>query len=217
MTGRSRESVACFGIVQTVDCKFELLDGALAAAALASMGAMCEGVFAQTDAHYRAVDAYLLRRETVRRAPGLEIGRAARADETPGPPTVEWLYYSRPRRAAPRVNVGTSLREEAARARFGTRPRALWVIVQKERATWRLPSGHRVHLDEVVTLGRFVELEARVPPRGGVRARVKAVENLRGALRPALGECLSAGYADLLALEQETGLLGRSEAVVSLT
>lgn len=204
--------------MQTVDFKTECLDGALATGLLERAGAAHIATVSQTDTYFRIPDANLLRRQSVavgseRRLEASDTLAAGSDVSGPGAPchSADWLFFTRPHRCSPRVCVAILYSERAALARFGAAPMPMWVIVQKERSAWAL-GDVRIHLDEVAGLGRFIEFEARVGPRKTVARCVKEIARARLALRAAMGEPLSCGYAELMAFEQENGLQGMTLA-----
>jgi adenylate cyclase class IV len=56
----------------------------------------------------------------------------------------------------------------------------------------------RIHIDEVTDLGAFLEFEALVSRRFGVKACHEAVARLRESFAPLMGEPISVSYSDLL-------------------
>lgn len=197
--------------MQTVDFKAECADPCLAALLCERAGAVHIATISQTDTYFRIPDAHLLRRQSAALSPHrleasdtLAAGADLPASASGG---ADWLYFTRPRRCSPRVCVAILYSERAALARFGVAPMPMWVIVQKERSAWAM-GDVRIHLDEVAGLGKFVEFEARVGPRRSVARCVMEIARARAALRSAMGEPLSGGYAELMAFEQESGLHG---------
>jgi adenylate cyclase class 2 len=71
------------------------------------------------------------------------------------------------------------------------------VVVEKARRLllWR---GVRIHLDRVVNLGDFVEIEAAATSPGGPAAQEPMVAELRRELAIADERLVAVGYADLL-------------------
>ena len=181
--------------MQTLDFKAEVRDRGLAEEALRLAGAEHLVTLRQTDTHFRIPDATLLRRVTT----------SAACDDAS--PAVEWLFYTRPLRITPRIAVSCAYTETAAQERFGAARPPVWLIVDKERTVW-VCGDVRVHLDEVESLGRFAEIEMRVSPRRNVARCHRDIAQVRKLLSPALGEPLSCGYRDLVALEQELGQRG---------
>lgn len=72
------------------------------------------------------------------------------------------------------------------------------VVVEKKRQLflWR---GVRIHLDEVVGLGRFIELEAVAPPESDLEREHALVAELRSAFAITDDRLRPHGYAHLLA------------------
>lgn len=165
-----------------VEFKAELRDADLARAAVRAMGAIEGGVLVQTDTYFRVADGRLKKRETM-------------GEET------EWVFYDREDRSLPKLSRFTIYDEAAAHERFGSRPLPVWLTVKKRRELW-LMGAVRIHLDEVESLGSFLEIEALVSPKQNVGKCHELVAELRRKLGPALGEPLSGSYSDLLAAEE---------------
>ena len=73
-----------------------------------------------------------------------------------------------------------------------------WLCVEKTREIW-LDDNVRIHLDEVVNLGTFIEFEAMVTPACDVaKAKVK-IARLMEQFGPVLGEPVAVSYCDLMA------------------
>jgi adenylate cyclase class 2 len=168
--------------MQNIEFKSELRDIEAARAQCRSLGAERIGVLEQTDQYFRLTDGRLKRREA------------------PGEP-IEWIYYHRPQHVRPRMCNYSILTEEQAHRRWGTASLKTWIIVRKSRELWMLDNV-RIHLDEVAELGRFLEFEAIVSQEHDVKACHEAIDRLRDAFRPVLGEPIGVGYVDLLAQEQ---------------
>ncbi|GJQ29870.1 MAG: hypothetical protein HBSAPP03_17540 [Phycisphaerae bacterium] len=169
--------------MRNVEFKAELRDPDLARAILRALGATRILEFGQVDTYFRVPDGRLKRRET--------------DDEPP-----EWIFYARPNQSGPKVSDFTILDEPRALERYGTEPLPVWVVVRKRRELW-MRGSVRVHLDDVERLGRFLELESLVTrdmPEG--RAR-HALEEIRRALTPVLGEPIDRSYSDLVAAEED--------------
>ncbi len=171
--------------MQNVEYKCELRDPDLARAVCRRLGARLVASFRQTDTYFRTAEGRLKKRET------------------PGEPT-EWIFYHRPDRTRPKISNFTIYSEREARERYGERAMPVWLIIEKLRELWMWDSV-RVHFDEVYGLGRFLEIEALVTPRQHLGRCHRAVRRLVETLGPALGEPISCGYSDLIALEQDAG------------
>jgi adenylate cyclase class IV len=169
--------------MQNVEYKAELQDLALARTIAASIGALHADTLRQTDTYFRVPDAKLKKRETV------------------GHPT-EWVFYSRPGRTKAKLSTFTIYPEPLALERFGAHPLPVWAVVKKVRELWTY-QGVRIHLDTVEGLGDFLEFEALVCPERNLARCHELVEQLTAKFRPALGEPIACGYADLLAAESE--------------
>ena len=170
--------------MQSIEWKAEIRDPSIVRALVKRMGGVHASTVLHCDTYYRVIDGTLLKREIE--------GEAS-----------EFIHYLRPAGVRPRHTRFTLYSEEQAAERFGAKPIPVWVIVEKRREVWVL-DGVRVHLDEVEDLGRFVELEVLVTPDQSVSACEAKIARLRTALGPFVGEPVSKGYAELLALELET-------------
>ncbi len=167
--------------MQNVEYKAELRDPEVARGVCARMGATWVGRVIQRDVHFRTADGRLKRRETEGESP-------------------EWIFYHRADRVRPKLSHFTIYSEESARRRFGTLPMPPWVTVEKRREIWVYQNA-RIHLDEVVGLGAFFEVEALVSPRNHVGRCHELVNEIIALFRPTLGEPVSASYADLVEAE----------------
>ena len=167
--------------MQNVEYKCELRDPDLAAVVCRRLGASHVGTLVQTDTYFRVPDGRLKRRETV------------------GEP-VEWVFYDRDDSSRPRLSRFAIYSDTEAKARYGAAPLPVWIVVKKTRDLW-LKGAVRIHIDHVEGLGRFLELEAMVSRRHDAAACHRAIEELRHAFGPALGEPISSSYSDLAAAE----------------
>jgi adenylate cyclase class 2 len=172
--------------MQNVEIKIELRDPALARAIVSTLGAPRVARLRQVDTYYRLADGRLKKRETT--------------DERGHVYPPEYIFYHRLNQARARVSRFVIYTAEEARRLFGAQEPPVWVRVSKWRDVY-MHKGVRVHLDEVEDLGSFVEFEALVTPQNDLKAAHAAVEELRRALGPALGEPVSVSYSDLLAAE----------------
>ena len=89
---------------------------------------------------------------------------------------------------------------------FGAGPLPELIVVRKRRELFLLDNV-RIHLDTVESIGTFLEFEALVTPNHTVADCHAAIDRLRAAFMPALGEPIACSYADLL-----LGSLGALEA-----
>ncbi len=169
--------------MQNVEFKSELRDLPLARNVCRSMGASLIGELRQTDTYFRIPNGRLKKRETE------------------GEPT-EWVFYERPNRITAKVSNFTIYSEHRALERFGRVPLPVWVVVRKVRELWLIANA-RIHLDQVETLGRFLEFEALVSRDCDVEAARGCVGELRAAFGPCLGEAIDCSYSDLLARDSE--------------
>jgi adenylate cyclase class IV len=164
--------------MRNIEYKAELRGLALARGICATIGATRIGELRQTDTYYRVPDGRLKRRECS------------------GEP-VEYILYRRPDASGLKPSDFEILTEQEFHTRFGVRPLPVRVVVIKARELW-IRSNVRIHLDRVEGLGEFFELEAMVSVGQPEDACRNAVAELRQIFAPALGEPISAGYADLL-------------------
>ena len=165
--------------MQNIEFKAELRDRVLAEYLLAKTGAVRVAGLEQTDTYFRIADGRLKRRQS--------------ASE----PT-EWIYYNRDVSSTPKLSQFAIYSEKEALERFGSRPLPVWLIVNKQREIW-INGPVRVHLDRVVGLGEFIEIEALVTPKRPIVDCQRAVEALRREMAMTMGEPISCGYADLAA------------------
>ncbi|MBX3374972.1 MAG: class IV adenylate cyclase [Phycisphaeraceae bacterium] len=164
--------------MQNVEIKFELRDPEAARMQCRLGGAARIGILRQVDTCYRLPEGRLKRRESA------------------GEP-VEWIFYHRADVARPRLSSFTILSDEQARTRWGVLGLVPWRVVTKARELW-LDGNVRLHLDEVEGLGRFLEIEALVGPSTDPMTCHERIRTWRDRLAPALGEPVSAAYADLV-------------------
>jgi adenylate cyclase class IV len=171
--------------MQNIEFKAELRNIEAARQQCALLGARHVADLKQTDTYFKLTTGRLKKRETV------------------GRPT-EWIVYDRRDVVFPRLSSYSILTEKQARMRWGTMSLKPWLTVVKHRELWML-NYVRVHLDAVDRLGTFIEFEAKVSKRHDARQCRMAVDHLREAFGPVLGEPISASYCDLmdqLALDQ---------------
>lgn len=167
--------------MRNLEYKAELRDPTLARTILRRLGAKLIAASVQEDVHYRVPDANLLRR---------------RSD---GEPPL-WLFYRRQVRVAPKLSTIDAYTEPAALARFGSLTLPVCARIEKSRQTWLL-GAVRVLLDQAPRLGRFIEIEMRISPSGGVVECRDAISAARRALWPAIGEPIASGYRELAIAE----------------
>lgn len=174
--------------MQNVEYKAELRDLPLARSICAALHAPLVETLQQTDTYFRLADGRLKRREC------------------PGHPT-EYIFYARDNHTKARISRFRIYSEAEARTMYGQNDLPVWVTVRKHREVYMAPvheAGHasvRVHLDRVDNLGAFLEFECLVTPRNNLAKAHQAVETLRRAFHPALGEPVSLSYSDLLAAD----------------
>jgi Adenylate cyclase, class 2 (thermophilic) len=170
--------------MQNIELKAELRDLPLARTIARGIGATYILTFDQTDTYYRIPRGKLKKRET--------------QDEP-----VEFIFYDRPTRAGAKPSNFTIYSQEQAIERFGTTPLPVWLVVRKRRELYML-GNVRIHLDTVEGLGTFIEFEALVTRDYDAARCAEAVANLQEKFRPAMGELIDCGYADLLARELDS-------------
>jgi adenylate cyclase, class 2 len=189
IAGRGRMPVLLLGgvfLMHNIELKAELRDLPLARTICKSEGATFILSFEQTDTYFRIPRGRLKRRETE------------------GEP-VEYIFYERANRAAPKLSHFTIFSEEQAAERFGTQPLPVWAIVRKRRELWLLGSV-RIHLDKVDRLGTFLEFECLVSKENNIARSHEAIAALRRAFAPVLGELIDCSYSDLLTSDLENKL-----------
>lgn len=167
--------------MQNVEFKAELRDLPLARSVCLHVKALPVETLRQTDTYFRLADGRLKRRESA------------------GHPT-EYIFYHRENTLRPRLSQFTIYSESEARRQFGANDLPVWVVVRKTREVF-LHVNTRIHLDSVEGLGNFIEFEAMVTPEHPVDACRAAVDLLRNAFQPVLGEPMGVSYSDLLAQE----------------
>jgi adenylate cyclase class IV len=149
------------------------------AAALA-LGAEEQATLVQRDTYFHAVTGRLKLRE----AP---------------PEPAQLIGYARADRSDPSVSAYeiVPVFDPAALAGVLAQTLGVRVVVEKARRllVWR---GVRIHLDRVVNLGDFVEIEAAATSPGGPAAQEPMVAELRRELAIADERLVAVGYADLL-------------------
>lgn len=168
--------------MKNVELKAELRDLALAREICKSQGAQPMGVLEQTDTYYRMASGRLKRRDTTGKEP-------------------EYIFYERPNQAASKVSQFTLYSQAQATERFGRQPLEVWLTVTKQRELWMLENT-RIHLDQVQSLGSFLEFEYLVSSSNTVEAGRLEVQRLRQAFAIVLGEIIDCSYSDLLEAHQ---------------
>jgi predicted adenylyl cyclase CyaB len=164
-----------------IEFKAELRDPELARTLLRKIHATPIDTLEQTDTYYRLSDGRLKKRETK------------------GHPT-EFIFYHRENSPRARASRFVIYSERQARQHFGQTDFPEWVKVVKTREVY-MHSGVRIHLDKVEGLGAFIEFEALVTPQTPERTCHQAVELLKQALTPVMGELLSHSYCDMIAVD----------------
>ncbi|MCZ6836659.1 MAG: class IV adenylate cyclase [Planctomycetota bacterium] len=164
--------------MQNIDFKAELRDHTLARSQCKAIGASCIGTLRQVDTYFKLADGRLKRRES---------------NDEP----VEWIYYHRPDRIKPCLCNYTILSDEQAKLRWGTHSLKEWLTVVKIRELWMIDNV-RIHIDQVVRLGRFIEFEAMVTKENDVMECHLELAELRETFALLMGEPISASYSDLM-------------------
>lgn len=144
-------------------------------------GAVEAGVLQQRDTYFAVPRGRLKLRE--------ERGRSAvlipyeRRDE-PGPKTSEYEVVQVPEPDALLLALERTV--------------GIWAVVEKTRRLLLWEDTVRIHLDDVLGLGAFVELEAVASAASNLMRERDQVERLRHALGIDDADLVAAGYADLL-------------------
>ena len=179
--------------VRNIEYKAELRDPALARTIARRIGAVHKETMQQTDTYYRIADARLKRREI------LFVEVAGHGQRIAGSERVtEYIRYERRDQARARASEYEVYSPERFRELYGERgaPEA-GVVVRKVRELW-MYDWVRVHIDRVEGLGMYIEFEAPVLDERPVETCREVVAGLIEAFRPAMGEAIARGYADLL-------------------
>ncbi len=169
--------------MQNVEYKAELRDIDLARTIAAALRVPYVMTSQQVDTYYRIPDARLKKRQ-------IEGS------------LVEFIFYSRINRIRPKLSQFTIYSEHQARERFGAELPPVWKVVKKIREIY-MSDGVRVHLDTVDGLGGFIEFEALVCPERNLARCHEAIDKLRKAFAPAMGEAIACSYVDLIAQDDE--------------
>jgi adenylate cyclase, class 2 len=193
--------------MHNVEIKAELRDPDLARHILLDLQASKIALIRQTDTYFRVAEGRFKKRE-------------AEVDGLREP--TEYIHYTRADLPRPRLSHFKIYAEQQAREHFGLlaigaearaglhAPEAaaspstlpVWVVVRKVRELWMV-GNVRVHLDQVESLGTFIELEALVSTTQHVGKCHDAIAELRQHLTPALGELVISSYADMMARHLE--------------
>lgn len=155
-------------------------DPAATLAVALALGAEEQATLVQRDTYFHAVTGRLKLRE----AP---------------PEPAQLIAYARADRSDPSVSAYeiVPVFDPAALATVLAQTLGVRVVVEKARRLllWR---GVRIHLDRIVSLGDFVEIEAAAASPGGPAAQEPKVAELRKGLGIADERLVAVGYADLL-------------------
>jgi adenylate cyclase class IV len=165
--------------MRNLEFKCELRDAERATEICRDLGASRGGRLLQIDTYYRVPRGRLKRRET-----------AGQPDQ--------WIFYDRANRHDAKLSDYTIHGRDEAEAHFGWSALPVWLVVDKRRDLWLLGEV-RIHLDEVLKLGRFFELEALVTTTQSLDQCQERVRSLRSAFAAVLGTPVDGSYSDLLA------------------
>jgi adenylate cyclase class 2 len=168
--------------MHNVEFKAELRDYDLAKTICKAIGATEAIVLDQTDTYYKVPSGRLKKREQTGQEP-------------------EYIFYDRANKAEARLSHYVIYDEPTAKQRFACDTLPVLVVVSKQRLVY-LTGNIRIHLDKVVGLGTFLEIEAVVSRAHNVRACHDKVIELKAKLLPAIGEMISMSYSDMMMLEQ---------------
>lgn len=167
--------------MKNIEVKCELRDLELARATCGLLKATRAGVLHQTDEYVQVPEGRLKRR--TERVEG-------------GAVTVRWIWYDRPDRTVARPSIWTELDDRQVAVRWPQLDRTVSKLIVKRRELWKIENV-RIHLDTVAGLGNYFELEGVCGPSDDPAETTLKVETLVEKFRPALGEFVSAGYAEL--------------------
>jgi len=168
--------------MRNIEFKSELRDLRAARAIALVLGARLERVIEQRD-EYVAVPEGRLKRRTERDVAG-------------GEPSTEWIWYLRADSVLSRTSLWTRLDDAQVAVRWPDLDRTVRSVIIKTRELWTLGSV-RIHLDSVLGLGDFFELEG-VCGAGDDPSRLRhEVDALAAHFRDALGEPIGTSYAEM--------------------
>ncbi len=169
--------------MRNIELKARLTDLPAARRTAAALAADHAGTLEQVDTYFTGLHGRLKLRETV--------GGSA-----------QLVWYSRPDERGPKASDYLLVPTEAPEALKAALSAAWGVrcVVRKRREVY-LWGNVRIHLDEVESLGAFLEFEAVLGEEVGDAAGLAQVEELtaRFAIRPQ--DLLSGSYADMLSHE----------------
>lgn len=176
-------------MARNLETKARYADLAYAAAAVRGAGAAPAGVLWQTDTYFEVPRGRIKLRQ-------FRLERAGQPSES----GAELILYQRPDLPGTRTSSYEILRVDPDRAEPCRASLAailgIRVIVRKRRELW-LVGATRVHLDDVESLGRFVELETVLgtrpePEAAAEHARLLALLGITAA------DAIAGSYADLM-------------------
>ena len=163
-----------------IEIKARYTDRDRAEQILSSLGAGPAAVFQQKDTYFNVSDGRLKLRQLA-----IDEGQLIhyRRDNTSGPKRSDY-------------EISATTDPDALRSIL-TELMGTWIEVEKTRQVW-LWENVRIHLDDVVGLGQFVELEA-VTDEQGVEQSRERVETLMRALEIGPDQLIDGSYSDMLA------------------
>ena len=163
-----------------IEIKARYTDRDRAEQILSSLGAGPAAVFHQKDTYFNVSDGRLKLRQLA-----IDEGQLIhyRRDNTSGPKRSDY-------------EISATTDPDALRSIL-TELMGTWIEVEKTRQVW-LWENVRIHLDDVVGLGQFVELEA-VTDEQGVEQSRERVETLMRALEIGPDQLIDGSYSDMLA------------------
>jgi adenylate cyclase class IV len=173
--------------MQNYEFKAELRDPSLARAICKKINAPLSVRLRQTDTYYNISRGRLKKRESI------ALDRAVGSPEP-----VEYIFYERPTRVAPKVSEFQLYSQAELMERYGQSPLPIWLVVEKTRELY-MWNGVRLHIDEVIGLGWYFEFEILVSGDEAEGLVEKQAEQLRATFAPVLGEPIAGSYSDLLA------------------
>ena len=168
--------------MKNIEFKSELRDIELARATCLQLRAKRPGVLHQTDEYVAVPEGRLKKRSE--RVEGSTHTRT------------EWIWYMRDDRTTARTSLWTRLDSAQVHARWPQLDLTITRTIVKRRELWTIENV-RIHLDSIVGLGNYFELEGVCGPAADLAETKLKVETLLEKFRPALGEAVSASYADL--------------------
>jgi len=178
-----------------IELKARIRDPAIARDQARRLATEYLGVQQQVDTYFHCPQGRMKLREITRLAGGETISPLA--ESLSACPRSELIWYDRPDDADPRQSDFRLIEVSAHRAAQLKREMGIRVVVMKRREVF-LHRNVRIHLDEVVGLGSFLEFEAVLGWGIDEQAGRAQVEFLRKEFGIAPDDLVSGSYADLL-------------------